>query len=193
VLKSPSPSLTSYVTIRPNLVHLSLPPAPVSFSSFLGNSTKLAGLPRTWDGLELSSMADAGTRGSTKKTGGQVTSAGTRGVYRYGARRTEMQKQESATRVGGGGPFVVETGAELIWRWRVAARRGSPFYASPFTRHRLRVAVYASSSISSIGMSTEKSNATNARLIGGNSLRVGRIVGRISLGSSRATEIGRHR
>lgn len=56
--------------IRPNLVHLSLPPAPVSFSSFLENSTKLAGLPRTWDGLELSSEVDGGD-GSRKKECGK--------------------------------------------------------------------------------------------------------------------------
>lgn len=81
MLTSSSSSFASYVTILSNLVHLSLPPAPVSFNSFLGNSTKLAGLPRTWDGLELSSEAD-GDDGLRKKE---------RGKERTGEREQERE------------------------------------------------------------------------------------------------------
>ncbi|CAL1687007.1 unnamed protein product [Lasius platythorax] len=88
MLTSSSSSLASYVTILSNLVHLSLPSAPVSFNSFLGNSTKLAGLPRTWDGLELSSEAD-GDDGLRKKE---------RGKERTGEREQEREGDEHAVR-----------------------------------------------------------------------------------------------
>ncbi|KAL6262172.1 hypothetical protein P5V15_007269 [Pogonomyrmex californicus] len=84
-----SSSSALYVTIPPNLVHLSLPPAPVSFSSFLGNSTKLVGLPRTWDGLELSSEAD-GDDGSRKEEHGKE-----RVSEREPGTRGERARQES--------------------------------------------------------------------------------------------------
>lgn len=130
---SSSSSLASYVTIRPNLVHLSLPPAPVSFSSFLGNSSKLAGLPRTWDGLELSSEAD-GDDGSRKKecgkerTGEREQREGKEHGKNY--RWEEIQKKSEKCKKRdprgseeGTKRCTIETGVETVWQGKFSRVR----------------------------------------------------------------------